>query len=1707
MLAQSPPSPPTDESSPAPRTELTTVLVDADWVIERWTVGTGRAAREWAVAGASFWELTDGRIPDGATGALWAAMVGRQPDVVTVVDPLSQETIQTIVTPTARGLAIVFQATGDEREGMAVPVEEALPSAGAEGGDADDVPIWLADAYRELAASTTRDQAFRLAVEWLSQVSGSPRVSLGIVSGERLLIASHAGYGLIDLLRPLSDPGLRAVARSGAVIRVDQRDRVSWITEDSRVAIHAPFHWQPGERIAGILTVEWPSANGGTVDDLGRIAAFADCLSRALAAGPLADDRSSPEPSTPLSSRSIDGSGLTLIPEENDQLPHLAARLTRELPGLASHDALSVPSSVPSADRAIRTRHWDPTSGRWPMSGMSDRITLLSGYAVEDLLADPDLWASRVHPDDRPLAHAAQSLAPEPGQRSQAVYRFQRRDETWRLFQEDTVVFSDAAGELINASLVVDITEQRHTVDLLRESELRYRYLVDDLPGIVAYIREFDPQFGTLRTTYISPEIEALTGVSSDHWIQDNLSINTLVHPEDLERVRQSAAAVVDRHADYAHEYRIVRPDGQIRWLRNRVKSIPKQSDDGTVVERWHGVMIDITAQREAEVALRDREARFRLLVEQSPSATLYTQQVNPATGETATSYLSPQVATLTGYEPGDPEMPQPPFLAIVHPDDRSLVLAHLPSETLDGGRSSTAYRITHRSGRTRWVRNMVQRDAAPSVDGTVTWRGIVIDITEQRLAEAAAHAQDVRMRSVVEQASDILIVTDHRGVPTFVSQAFEATLGFSFESRPGITLADVVHPDHLTDFTAELRRIHLRPGDRFSSIRIKVQHANQSWRWLDVSAINKEHLPEIGGIVISARDVTDQMLAEESLRFRESLLGTLVRHAADFITVINADHVITYASPSSLAFLGESDATTNLPISPTLGREEDQALFMAELRRIEGHPGAETRFEAQLRRADGQWRWIRMVMTNHTGTLGIHGYLINAHDVTDYREAEQRLRDSEDRFRSLFRHAPDIVMVLDPDGFVLFASPSVEVALGDTITRFVDRETQLNFHPDDYGMVIARFDQALENASEAVSFEARVRHRSDTWLWWEITVTNLLSHASVGGLVLNARDVTWRKQAEGLLRESEERFRLLVQHGSDLTMLVGDDGTVSFVTPSSMRILGYAPEEIEGKTDFDWISRLDRPQFDDLLSQSRQRAGPAGPIVIAFRHADGSWRDLQIIATSLLDNRNVRGIVINAHDVTDRRTLEQQLIHQAFHDPLTGLPNRALFSERLAEARQRALRNDTSFAVIFLDLDDFKVINDTLGHIAGDQLLRTIADRLTTIARGDDTVARMGGDEFTILIEELHDVASAEAFADRVIRRLQEPVTINGHEVLISPCLGIAIGMPDDDAGHDLLREADIAMYEAKARGKGQRVVYDDNMNSEAWARMQMQGDLRRAISLDQFRVHYQPQVELTTGRITEFEALIRWDHPTRGLIAPNEFIAVAEESGMIVSLGQYVLGQACAMARTWNRQRRERGLDPLMISVNLSARQFLHPTLLDDVTRALRETGLEPSLLRLEITENVALNDFSATTQTIRTLRGLGVRLAIDDFGTGYSGLNYLRECPIDTIKIDRSYIGGLGSNPSDTAMIHAVMAFATTLGLDVCAEGIEREEQVQQLRAVGCQRGQGFYFSGPLPGDIVTAMLETDPLWALGFWSSPDVAGMADPVATAHEWPSVV
>ena len=445
-------------------------------------------------------------------------------------------------------------------------------------------------------------------------------------------------------------------------------------------------------------------------------------------------------------------------------------------------------------------------------------------------------------------------------------------------------------------------------------------------------------------------------------------------------------------------------------------------------------------------------------------------------------------------------------------------------------------------------------------------------------------------------------------------------------------------------------------------------------------------------------------------------------------------------------------------------------------------------------------------------------------------------------------------------------------------------------------------------------------------------------------------------------------------------------------------------------------------------------------------------------------------GLTVSGRDIAERKALEGQLARQAFHDPLTNLPNRALFMNRLAHALMRTERRAEQVAVLFLDLDRFKVINDSLGHSVGDQLLVEVSRRLLTCLRPADTVARLGGDEFAILLEDVERVNGATWVAERIAAQLETPFSFEGREVFVTTSIGIALSHAGEAGPEEIVRDADLAMYHAKNKGKARYEVFDGGMNAPAIQRLDLEIDLRSAVARQEFRIYYQPVVALETGRITEVEALIRWEHRQRGLLPPSDFITLTEETGLIVPIGRWVLTEACRQARAW--QAEYPADPPLVMSVNLSARQFQQPNLVQEIAQALRQSGLNPASLKLEITESVVMHDAPSTLAKLHALKELGVQLAIDDFGTGYSSLGYLKRFPVDTLKIDQSFVKGLGHDAEDTAIVSAVITVAKSLNLDVTAEGIETEEQLAQLRALGCDRGQGYYFAKPLAADPMRA-----------------------------------
>jgi diguanylate cyclase (GGDEF)-like protein/PAS domain S-box-containing protein len=565
------------------------------------------------------------------------------------------------------------------------------------------------------------------------------------------------------------------------------------------------------------------------------------------------------------------------------------------------------------------------------------------------------------------------------------------------------------------------------------------------------------------------------------------------------------------------------------------------------------------------------------------------------------------------------------------------------------------------------------------------------------------------------------------------------------------------------------------------------------------------------------------------------------------------------------------------------------------------------------------------------------------------------------------------------------------------------------------------------------------------------------------------ARDITARKQAEEALRASEERFRTLVETTSDWIWEVDARGVYTYASPKVRDILGYAPEEVVGKTPFDFMPPDEAARVGRQFAEIASGRGPFAGLENVDLHRDGRRIVLETSGVPVFDRDGAltgyRGI---DRDITERKRAEERLAFLAYHDELTGLPNRALLLDRLQQALIEAARHERRVAVVYLDLRDFKNVNDTLGHEAGDRVLQAVAERLQSCVRPGDTVARLGGDEFSVVLADVAQHEDVAHVMQKIRAGFTPPFGAAGHELHLATTLGISLYPADGTDPESLLKNADIAMYRARERGDDYQ-YYSADMTANAVERLALESDLRRALEREELFLHYQPQVSLASDAIVGVEALVRWRHPVHGMISPAKFIPLAEETGLILPIGEWVLRQACRQARAW----RDAGW-PLRVAVNVSAHQFRQPDLAGRVRRVLEETALEAHLLDVELTESLLVRDREAAAETLSELERLGVQISIDDFGTGYSSLSYLKRLPLHVLKVDQSFVRDIATDPNDAAIVRAVITLAHALEILTVAEGVETREQLAFLRQNGCDAIQGYYFSRPVPAAEITAML---------------------------------
>ena len=701
--------------------------------------------------------------------------------------------------------------------------------------------------------------------------------------------------------------------------------------------------------------------------------------------------------------------------------------------------------------------------------------------------------------------------------------------------------------------------------------------------------------------------------------------------------------------------------------------------------------------------------------------------------------------------------------------------------------------------------------------------------------------------------------------------------------------------------------------------------------------------------------------------------------------------------------------------------------------------------------------------------------------DITERQQVGEALRQSEQKLSLHVQQTPLAVIEWNLNLEVSDWNPAAERIFGYCKSEALARTAVELIVPASAATDINKVWNNLLAQKGGMRSTHENRTKDGRTIICEWYNTSLVDHnGQVIGLASLVQDITQRKQAEESLIQSEAKFRSLIQNSSDIITILEPNGTVRYESPSIEKVLGYKPADLIGKNVFAFIHPEDTPHVFNAFREILQSSGTPLSIEFRFRHQDGSWHFLESTGNNLLADPSLAGIVVNSRDITERKLAEQQLRHNAFHDGLTGLPNRALFMDRLAQALNRTQHCDGyQFAVLFLDLDRFKLVNDSLGHLLGDQLLIAIAHRLERCLRSVDTMARIGGDEFVILLDNITDSSDATKTAERLQRSLRSPFNLSGHEVFTTVSIGIALSTIAWEQPGNFLRDADTAMYKAKALGRGSYELFDQQMHAHAVTLLELENDLRWAIERQEFEIHYQPVVSLETSKITGFEALVRWQHPTRGLVFPAEFIPVAEESGLIIPLGQWVLAQACRQIRDW--QVHFPTSPPLAVSVNISGKQFSQPDLIEQVGQILQEINLDAQSLRLEITESVLMENAESAAAMLFQLKAMNIQLHMDDFGTGYSSLTYLHRFPMDVLKIDRTFISTMDIDGRNAEIVQTIITLAHNLGMAVTAEGIETAGQLAKLRALGCEYGQGYFFSKPVVPELAEALI------AQGSWQS--------------------
>lgn len=1078
--------------------------------------------------------------------------------------------------------------------------------------------------------------------------------------------------------------------------------------------------------------------------------------------------------------------------------------------------------------------------------------------------------------------------------------------------------------------------------------------------------------------------------------------------------------------------------------------------DANGITQYYEGTVEDVTEWHLAAEAVRESEARLRLLADNSTD--VITRQKLDACYE----YVSPSIYGLTGYRPEEWIGHHPS--EFLHPADAVLHDAAFKELLRGRGSERINLRVRCADGSYRWAECFRHVVFDEQTGNPAEVQCSSRDITERIQAEEALRRSEERFRALIENSTDVVLLVDAHGVITYCGPRVKPLLGHDVDEYIGTSCFEWIHPGDVAALVSDFGEVALHPGMARTHLR-RVRTSDGDWKQMEVTGHNLLATAGVNAIMVVARDVTDRMAAETTIRENDALFRGAFDEAPIGMALQDLDGRYTRVNSAFCRMTGYTEKQLLGMSIADITHPEDFQRDQEFIRRVKDGSCQTHHVEKRYLRPDGTWVWAAVSVSAVRGDDSSPLYFVaQIQDISEARAAADALKESEYRFRHLWNVSADGIRLMDENGIVLMANEAFCRFIGKNADQIVGR-SYLEMYAEEYQEMN---DGVLQERIKAGSVEPHLEREITLWdgrfVYLEASNAVLETEGERRLILSSFRDCTEKRKQQSAL----ERYRLLAEHANDIMLFIRPNGSIMEANDAAARAYGYSRDELEKMR----VSEIRVSITDDTVTRP-DSDGTDSPYVFesVHRRQDGSTFPVEVsVQRTAVGDESIFLNVIR--DTTERTALSEELAHQAFHDSLTGLPNRALFLDRLAHALLSAPRRGGGVAVLFVDLDRFKIVNDSLGHQAGDQLLVSVAGRLKACIRGSDTAARFGGDEFTVLLEGVGDTGEAILTAERIVRRLQAPFELDGHEVFVSASVGVAYSVSSDESADDLLREADAAMYQAKSTGKAKYALYQRDMSTGGRERLQLETDLRRAIERNEFEVYYQPIVLMETRRTIGVEALVRWRHPRFGLMPPDAFVPLQEQIGLIEPFTMWVLKRAQEQCLRWQSKGIRLGM-----SVNLSVHNLHEEGFGRRVFEMLKETGLAPSLLKLEITESAVMMNPQRALTILNDLAAAGIRLSIDDFGTGYSSLTYLKQMPVHEIKIDKSFVLGMDTNDDDdAAIVRATIDLAHNLRKKVVAEGVETQTVWNVLDMLGCDAAQGYFMARPMPAAKLCRWLKT-------------------------------